>query len=354
MRWPAIPVLAFAFAANPAMAQVDEEDLLNLDQAYEELAPYGQWVDSPTYGEVWQPIALGGEWRPYTRGRWEALSPGGWLWRSDFAWGRIPFHHGRWALDGPFGWVWIPGREWAPHWVVWGETNGQMAWAPQPPGPCWSGSNFIGILPVSAWVFAPRGVFNGRVARFVPGHRRSWVYNVRPRRSFSTRARHLARGRSIDRYATGRSVGWGDTRRVGRRGGASGYGNAVDQRRHRAARRDRRLDNRQDRRRDRVARQQNRTGQRWDRRTDRSDRRQDRVDRRQNRRPSRDGVRRGSRGRTVNRAASIDRSRRTRVKASPPRRAQPAKVRRAAAPRRPAKMRSQHRRSTRSARERLR
>ncbi|MCD8029369.1 MAG: hypothetical protein LUF85_00605 [Bacteroides sp.] len=36
--------------------------------------------------------------------------------------------------DNSYGWLWVPGYEWAPSWVVWGETGNNYAWAPVAPG----------------------------------------------------------------------------------------------------------------------------------------------------------------------------------------------------------------------------
>ena len=44
---------------------------------YDELSPYGQWIDYPDYGYVWQPN-VGPDFRPYeTNGYW-AYSDYGW------------------------------------------------------------------------------------------------------------------------------------------------------------------------------------------------------------------------------------------------------------------------------------
>ena len=42
------------------------------------LAPYGQWVDDGTFGNVWQPAVPYG-WRPYVDGSWVWTSYG-WTW----------------------------------------------------------------------------------------------------------------------------------------------------------------------------------------------------------------------------------------------------------------------------------
>ncbi|HEY9195286.1 MAG TPA: DUF6600 domain-containing protein [Mucilaginibacter sp.] len=100
---------------------------------YDELEPYGTWVDDPQYGTVWVPDAEDG-FRPYaTRGHWVVTDYGN-TWVSDYEWGWAPFHYGRWRYDDYYGWEWIPGHEWAPAWVSWRHGGGYYGWAPLTPG----------------------------------------------------------------------------------------------------------------------------------------------------------------------------------------------------------------------------
>lgn len=102
---------------------------------YQSLAPYGTWVEVPSYGWCWQPtVAIGSpRWRPYCdRGRW-IYSSCGWYWQSDYSWGWAPFHYGRWALDAQIGWVWVPDSTWGPAWVTWRYSDAYCGWAPLPP-----------------------------------------------------------------------------------------------------------------------------------------------------------------------------------------------------------------------------
>jgi hypothetical protein len=69
----------------------------------EPLAPYGQWVQDPTYGTIWVPDSaqVGADFAPYqTAGQWGMTDTGDWIWQSDYAWGYIPFHYGRWVWAG--------------------------------------------------------------------------------------------------------------------------------------------------------------------------------------------------------------------------------------------------------------
>jgi hypothetical protein len=58
----------------------------------------------------------------------------GWTWISDYEWGAIPYHYGTWVADRNVGWVWIPGRVWAPSWVVFRTGPDYIGWAPVPTG----------------------------------------------------------------------------------------------------------------------------------------------------------------------------------------------------------------------------
>ena len=99
---------------------------------YDELSPYGTWVNYPDYGYVWVPDA-GPDFRPYaTNGYW-VYSDYGWTWVSNYIWGWAPFHYGRWFYDDYYGWAWVPGQEWAPAWVTWGSYNDNFCWAPISP-----------------------------------------------------------------------------------------------------------------------------------------------------------------------------------------------------------------------------
>ena len=100
---------------------------------YDQLSPYGQWVDYPNYGYVWIPDA-GSDFVPYsTRGHW-ILTDYGFTWVSDYNWGWAPFHYGRWDYDNNYGWFWVPDNEWGPAWVSWRRANGYYGWAPMEPG----------------------------------------------------------------------------------------------------------------------------------------------------------------------------------------------------------------------------
>lgn len=98
---------------------------------YNDLTPYGDWLESPSYGYVWAPRVSAG-WRPYTLGRWVWTDEYGWLWVSDEPFGWAAYHYGRWNYDPGFGWAWVPGYEWGPAWVSFRRGGGYTGWAPLP------------------------------------------------------------------------------------------------------------------------------------------------------------------------------------------------------------------------------
>src|SRR5689334_19708930 len=82
---------------------------------YDQLSPYGAWVEYQNYGYVWVPDVDPG-FSPYgTNGYW-VYTDYGWTWVSDYSWGWAPFHYGRWVDDDLYGWLWVPDNEWGPAW----------------------------------------------------------------------------------------------------------------------------------------------------------------------------------------------------------------------------------------------
>jgi len=100
---------------------------------YNELSPYGQWVDYPNYGYVWIPSA-GPDFAPYSSNGYWIWTEYGWTWVSGYSWGWAPFHYGRWDYDNSYGWFWVPDNEWGPSWVNWRRADGYYGWAPIRPG----------------------------------------------------------------------------------------------------------------------------------------------------------------------------------------------------------------------------
>lgn len=121
---------------------------------YDDLSPYGQWVDYPGYGYVWSPTVDYG-FKPYvTNGHW-VYSEAGWVWASDYNWGWATFHYGRWFFDNSYGWMWVPGYEWAPAWVSWRRSEDYYGWAPMSPNVN-AGVSLVNYNPpTNYWCFVP-------------------------------------------------------------------------------------------------------------------------------------------------------------------------------------------------------
>ncbi|MDD3968351.1 MAG: hypothetical protein PHT18_06110 [Proteiniphilum sp.] len=118
---------------------------------YNELRPYGRWINHRAHGRVWIPN-VGGNFHPYaTNGYWVMTDYGN-TWVSDYSWGWAPFHYGRWYYDDYYGWAWVPGYEWAPAWVTWRSGGGYYGWAPMGPG---LHINIHINLPARYWTFLP-------------------------------------------------------------------------------------------------------------------------------------------------------------------------------------------------------
>jgi DNA segregation ATPase FtsK/SpoIIIE-like protein len=125
-------IVSAAMVLGVALAQPARADV-SFDMAYSNLNEHGSWLVSAQYGHVWQPREYNRQWSPYYDGHW-VYTDMGWTWVSDYAWGAIPYHYGTWVNDGNVGWVWIPGRVWAPAWVVFRTAPDYIGWAPVPPG----------------------------------------------------------------------------------------------------------------------------------------------------------------------------------------------------------------------------
>ncbi len=154
-----ILMLVALVVALPHKTRAQEGGQISFQTFYDELQPYGTWIDDPNYGNVWIPD-VGTDFRPYgSAGHW-VLTDYGNTWVSDYDWGWAPFHYGRWRYDDYYGWEWIPGYEWGPAWVNWRTGGGFYGWAPLSPG-----INInIGFgsynPPENYWVFAPQAYIN--------------------------------------------------------------------------------------------------------------------------------------------------------------------------------------------------
>ncbi len=150
---------------SPSSAKAQYGDEVSLETFYEELSPYGVWINDPQYGRVWRPDVDQDEFRPYySRGRWEMTKYGN-TWVSDYDWGWAPFHYGRWLHSGRRGWLWVPGTQWGPAWVSWRSGGGHYGWAPLGPGMNINLS--ISRIPDYYWVFVPqRSIYYNSYPRY--------------------------------------------------------------------------------------------------------------------------------------------------------------------------------------------
>jgi hypothetical protein len=122
---------------------------------YDDLSPYGQWINDPRYGYVWLP-EVGPDFKPYaTNGHW-VYTDEGWTWASDYTWGWATFHYGRWFFQDGYGWMWVPGNEYAPAWVTWRNNDEYYGWAPMGPGVSFDMAYAGGYAPPAHyWNFVP-------------------------------------------------------------------------------------------------------------------------------------------------------------------------------------------------------
>ncbi|HTF17727.1 MAG TPA: DUF6600 domain-containing protein [Chryseolinea sp.] len=148
----AVAVVAFSsMATGTAKAQGS----VSLQVFYDELQPYGTWVDHGRYGYVWMPNE-GSDFVPYgSNGYWVQTGYGN-TWVSNYSWGWAPFHYGRWFYDDFYGWLWVPDTTWGPAWVTWRSGGGYYGWAPLMPGLSISlNVGYYNHIPSHYWNFVP-------------------------------------------------------------------------------------------------------------------------------------------------------------------------------------------------------
>lgn len=115
---------------------------------------YGQYVDDPGYGTVWQPNGVDSDWDPFANGYW-SYEPGfGYTWVSAYPWGWLPFRYGNWVFINHRGWCWAPGN--------WQRWHTGPTWVNAPPG-------FRPPVPPAGNRIVISGPPGGRVVRSTPG-----------------------------------------------------------------------------------------------------------------------------------------------------------------------------------------
>jgi len=164
------------YSSNDRNREVSYQDF------YDQLSPYGEWVDHPDHGYIWIPDA-GPDFRPYsTEGHWVWTEDAEWMWVSDYDWGWAPFHYGRWDQDQHYGWYWVPGYEWSPAWVAWRDGGDYYGWAPIRPGISIDVNYNMGSYapPYDFWSFTPRRyILYPRVRDYCVDYRRNYsIFSV--------------------------------------------------------------------------------------------------------------------------------------------------------------------------------
>jgi hypothetical protein len=154
----------------------------------DDLDQYGEWVDDPTYGEVWAPTNVAGGWAPYRDGGWTWEDGYGWTWIGYEPWGWAPYHYGRWFHSPQYGWCWDPPRgpfvvePWRPALVAFlgfgpglsvGVGFGNVGWVPlapfEPFYPWWGRAHVDDVAITNVNVVYGNARFGGVTA--VPGRR---------------------------------------------------------------------------------------------------------------------------------------------------------------------------------------
>jgi hypothetical protein len=163
MRTKVIAAILFAgtmvfVAPRPVSAAVS----VSIDFFHHELSPYGRWVYTSRYGEIWYPTRVRSGWAPYVDGEW-VYTDCGWTWVSDDAFD-APFHYGTWVWVAGYGWCWEPGYVWGPAWVSWAWTDRYIGWAPLPSSFAITSAGYYGgavTVAPSQYVFVPTNQFVG-------------------------------------------------------------------------------------------------------------------------------------------------------------------------------------------------
>jgi len=183
----------------------DENIAVDVSYFYDELAPYGSWVDYGSYGWCWVPGEVASAWRPYSNGHW-IYTDYGWTWASYEPWGWATYHYGRWVFDPMYGWVWVPGTTWAPAWVAWREGDDCIGWAPLPPAAGWSvsvgltfGDSYYNDIPYQGWCFVPE-------TRFLDTDLRARLVSWDRNRELYSRSRDYTRFASRDGWPVNQGI----------------------------------------------------------------------------------------------------------------------------------------------------
>jgi hypothetical protein len=211
MRIILVAAAVIGIAAPAAQAQVGVN--VTIGGFYDELAPYGRWVDC-RYGRCWVPARVAADWQPYSNGQW-IYTEYGWTWISNDPWGGSPYHYGTWTSIEGYGWSWVPGTVWAPAWVTWSYSNDYVGWAPLPPTVVFGAYGYarrpVG-LSQTQYVFLPTNRFVGGnvTAVRIPARQSAEIFRqTRPVTGFSVSGgivRNMALPMTTIEHAAGRKI----------------------------------------------------------------------------------------------------------------------------------------------------
>ncbi|MHB8580377.1 MAG: DUF6600 domain-containing protein [Ignavibacteriaceae bacterium] len=170
-------LLTFAVLIIPACYTTQNvSEANNPSQTFSQLDQYGQWINVPQEGTVWQPN-VSQQWQPYSDGRW-VWTANGWMWDSYEPYGWVVYHYGYWNNDPQYGWIWEPSYQWSPARVVWYNQNGYVGWAPQP-SPNYPVAN-VYYSQTNYWVVVPQKNFtNQDVVKYRTNENNSVIRNIR-------------------------------------------------------------------------------------------------------------------------------------------------------------------------------
>lgn len=176
IKLPAIVLGLMLLMTGTTQRVMAQDEDVSLQSFYDELSPYGTWIQDPEYGYVWRPDVEQGDFRPYySNGRW-AMTEYGNTWVSNYDWGWAPFHYGRWVYNRYRQWIWIPDTVWGPAWVSWRSGGGYYGWAPLGPG---LNININIGIPDNWWVFIPqRNIYYDSFPRYYSRRNVTIIHNT--------------------------------------------------------------------------------------------------------------------------------------------------------------------------------
>lgn len=229
IKLPAIVLGLMLLLTGTTQKVMAQDEDISLQSFYDELSPYGTWIQDPQYGYVWRPDADQGDFRPYyTNGRWVMTEYGN-TWVSNYDWGWAPFHYGRWVYNRYNQWVWIPDTVWGPAWVSWRTGGGYYGWAPMGPG---MHINVNFNIPDLWWVFVPqRNIYYSSFPRYYSRRNVTIIHNTTIINNvYSRDRRNYYTGPRVDdiRRDTRQAVQVYDVNRVSRPSRSGISGNKLD------------------------------------------------------------------------------------------------------------------------------